>query len=520
MAYADQGPASSVMSRSFAHLFDDGTDAAVGAGGAGGGDQWQLPVQHQGTAVTRKVSAATAAGKVPVPLISAPSTGNLRQTLDHGEPGDRERPLAATRQREDDPYGLYPDGNSQSISARANGTDDDAERHSKRPRMALSCSECKRRKIKCDRNVPCTACIKRGRSAYCNWDEAKIDPVPQPFVLRSELQELRDRVQILESLIKAAPSGGDHAQPDVVPCHAMQAQTIQEQEGRQGRPDRQDREDQRQKNKEKECSERSSEDGKYNDNVEDAAIILESIAFNPPRDASADRPIISHEYWRGSLMAPPTSDCRPGGHCETPGAATTGTTAVKKDHIFLTAALTSIIAPTWDAVVDRYNPLLSSWDDEFKDWTRQERENHGRQQQRARLRKKREDVLNAIYAALPTVRQSYYLANQYQKTVDWRSHILYWPGFQAELKTFWELMSQGRHLDIDPLWLAVFFMVMALALDNQRADEVDVMADINHPFHGYRSQHFKDLTNRCHAISIRALHLGNPMATPRVRTIQ
>ena len=28
----------------------------------------------------------------------------------------------------------------------------------------------KRRKIKCDRNMPCDSCIKRGESDTCSWD--------------------------------------------------------------------------------------------------------------------------------------------------------------------------------------------------------------------------------------------------------------------------------------------------------------------------------------------------------------
>ncbi|KAF8883483.1 hypothetical protein CPB84DRAFT_1827649, partial [Gymnopilus junonius] len=39
----------------------------------------------------------------------------------------------------------------------------------KRRRQALSCTECKRRKIKCDRTQPCTPCTRRGEEAGCQW---------------------------------------------------------------------------------------------------------------------------------------------------------------------------------------------------------------------------------------------------------------------------------------------------------------------------------------------------------------
>lgn len=87
--------------------------------------------------------------------------------------------------------------------------DDPKERERKRSRQALSCrsvyisylssllpfwtaeadisrrrrnpraqSECKRRKIKCDRRTPCEACLKRGTPEGCTWEDVKISPSP------------------------------------------------------------------------------------------------------------------------------------------------------------------------------------------------------------------------------------------------------------------------------------------------------------------------------------------------------
>lgn len=39
----------------------------------------------------------------------------------------------------------------------------------KRRRQALSCTECKRRKIRCDRVQPCVPCKKRGEGDKCRW---------------------------------------------------------------------------------------------------------------------------------------------------------------------------------------------------------------------------------------------------------------------------------------------------------------------------------------------------------------
>ncbi|PVF94336.1 hypothetical protein CPB86DRAFT_49533 [Serendipita vermifera] len=40
----------------------------------------------------------------------------------------------------------------------------------KRRRQALSCTECKRRKIRCDRAQPCAPCSRRGEGDKCKWN--------------------------------------------------------------------------------------------------------------------------------------------------------------------------------------------------------------------------------------------------------------------------------------------------------------------------------------------------------------
>ncbi|KAF7292801.1 Fungal-trans domain-containing protein [Mycena indigotica] len=41
------------------------------------------------------------------------------------------------------------------------------DKESKRARGALSCAECRRLKLKCDKTVPCSSCKRRGCSAIC-----------------------------------------------------------------------------------------------------------------------------------------------------------------------------------------------------------------------------------------------------------------------------------------------------------------------------------------------------------------
>ncbi|TKA56963.1 hypothetical protein B0A53_01364 [Rhodotorula sp. CCFEE 5036] len=76
----------------------------------------------------------------------------------------------------------------------------------KRNRAALSCAPCKKRKIKCDRKLPCESCIKRGEQASCRWEQPKVEPPPQIFALAVEHEQLKRRVFVLEqALARLAP---------------------------------------------------------------------------------------------------------------------------------------------------------------------------------------------------------------------------------------------------------------------------------------------------------------------------
>ncbi|GAA96957.1 uncharacterized protein L969DRAFT_79206 [Mixia osmundae IAM 14324] len=74
----------------------------------------------------------------------------------------------------------------------------DEPKKRKRNRQALSCSECKRRKIKCDRKIPCEACIRRKEPELCRWEDAKKVLAPQPFATTTDLDALRAKVNTVE----------------------------------------------------------------------------------------------------------------------------------------------------------------------------------------------------------------------------------------------------------------------------------------------------------------------------------
>lgn len=70
----------------------------------------------------------------------------------------------------------------------------------KRRRQALSCNECKRRKIKCDRAQPCGPCTRRGEQSKCQW--RTLEPVDK-YVSRAEYDELKARSKAEYDELKA-----------------------------------------------------------------------------------------------------------------------------------------------------------------------------------------------------------------------------------------------------------------------------------------------------------------------------
>lgn len=47
----------------------------------------------------------------------------------------------------------------------------------KRRRAVISCTDCHRRKQKCDRKLPCTNCTQRGKAAQCRYDDSSLTSI-------------------------------------------------------------------------------------------------------------------------------------------------------------------------------------------------------------------------------------------------------------------------------------------------------------------------------------------------------
>ncbi|KAG0650930.1 Fusarisetin A cluster transcription factor fsa6 [Hyphodiscus hymeniophilus] len=75
------------------------------------------------------------------------------------------------------------------------GSGNSTQSHSvgqKRNRLQLSCSSCRHGKLKCDRQQPCSQCVRKGRSSQCTF----------PMTPWKPAVSLQNRVKHLESLVK------------------------------------------------------------------------------------------------------------------------------------------------------------------------------------------------------------------------------------------------------------------------------------------------------------------------------
>ncbi|KAF9786464.1 hypothetical protein BJ322DRAFT_789022 [Thelephora terrestris] len=105
----------------------------------------------------------------------------------------------------------------------------DSDKHSspppkkRRKRQALSCTECKRRKIKCDRIQPCGPCARRGEQDKCQWHQVETKGFrSDKYVTRAEYDQLKGRVDQLEYILSRITGAGNvPMHPTMVPAPAM-----------------------------------------------------------------------------------------------------------------------------------------------------------------------------------------------------------------------------------------------------------------------------------------------------------
>ncbi|KAJ3781385.1 fungal-specific transcription factor domain-containing protein [Lentinula aff. detonsa] len=91
-------------------------------------------------------------------------------------------------------------------------SEENIQRKRRKGATRLSCAECRRLKLRCDRCIPCSSCVKRGTAAICP-DGSLTTGQGNRFVLAST-QELHEKIHELSSRVRELEDGlrSDHSQ--------------------------------------------------------------------------------------------------------------------------------------------------------------------------------------------------------------------------------------------------------------------------------------------------------------------
>ncbi|ORY84680.1 hypothetical protein BCR35DRAFT_302998, partial [Leucosporidium creatinivorum] len=358
----------------------------------------------------------------------------------------------------------------------ADEDDEDGPGGNKKKRLALSCRECRRRKISCDRKQPCSACIRRKVPHNCHWEDDEDPTQASSFALNSDVRQLARRLAHLESLFEASNPGllpkdapvpriaGPSSKPSPASLSAdfkSPASPYQQDIPANGDPVKQ---------------EDSASD------TEDAAATLEDVAFG------ARVPV---------LRALSGTANPPEGPKRTVNPARTG-----MEH---TGALTSILA----------EPLSYDQDGRPRSAVRLGLDLAISTQD---LPNARSGAMAQIFAVLPGKEITDFLINKYFAEMEWDYRVLDPEAFPLEHERYTEMLAEGREDSIDPLFVAVLCMVLALSLEgfwSRPGGAKDLSL-----FRGLSEADMRDLPAVWHDGALRALQLAEWGGTPRIRTIQ
>ncbi|GAA5980707.1 hypothetical protein JCM5350_006359 [Sporobolomyces pararoseus] len=382
-------------------------------------------------------------------------------------------------------------------------SDEEGKGRKKRNRMALSCKECKRRKIKCDRVMPvCGHCSKRGKPGDCTWDifQPNNDVFLPPTIARtSELQQLQERLAHVEAYLKTLPPNFALFRP-LVPNTSASSSTPAESNTRESGAK----------------TEKEAEDG-YSD-TEDAAVTLENGVFNGrlALDNTSKPP-----YPPTSL--PPSSNVsRP----FMPHAPSSYPVNARPPHRFgapleLTSALTSIVSN------------LSPSSSFFTSTSLRAHLNLEFETSPASAYEVFRTEIDKMIRSLPGREVTTYLVDRYFTSVAWLFRVVHAPSFRAEVEAFYKLCDEGRQAEIDIYWLSLLFMVLCLAVDSTHFSRSPLALDPNRtstttptaqpepsPLSAYSPSQLEALPERWFGIAMRAMRLGEWETIPRIRSVQ
>ncbi|KAK4051144.1 hypothetical protein OIV83_002966 [Microbotryomycetes sp. JL201] len=323
-----------------------------------------------------------------------------------------------------------------------------------------SCEECKRRKVKCDRQVPCGACIRRNRADVCRTESER--PKIQHkkvYALESDFKRLARRLAEVEKVLKIKPAPASPQQPESQTSTPHGASYYSADEF--------------------EDAEIASDEGVA---LEQAATRLEVAAYNSrPKEGGNYRASDSLPFFDNTIEYREVKNRvrRP-----------SGTPPIDPEY---TSAMTSILAPTTDVL---WSAAAEMGIDPFLTGTE--------------IVQARKEALERVFRVLPTKEDSFSTIKMYFDELDWVIQATTKTAFLPEHERFWQMYEQGRGSEVDCLWLAVYFMLLAIARSSLRTTR----STSNFPFASCPPP------TTCYAAARRLLHLGDWSARPRARTIQ
>ncbi|KAA1472180.1 hypothetical protein DENSPDRAFT_930103 [Dentipellis sp. KUC8613] len=303
---------------------------------------------------------------------------------------------------------LWSEDNPEAHGEAAHSPEDDGphRKRTKRGRGPLSCKECRRRKLRCDRNIPCSSCIKRGEGNVCEWDEKPPEIPSQPFALASDLDAALQRISKLESLI-------ENMQQDAASKNTRDNRTSPSRRSTGGLPET------RTRTPANFLRHINTPANDIDSETEEAAVALEEFAMGT---RSLPQP-----RQRGHIerdVQQPRSQPHSG-----------SSASFSPDYPTILVPSDTGSRGTW-VLASRYGV----------DWLQT------RVQVEAALR------------ALPSRQICDYLFSLYFNNLEWLWRTHHRPSFAREYRTFWDLYLQGRAADVDPSWLALLFATFACAV--------------------------------------------------------
>ncbi|KAI9719226.1 MAG: hypothetical protein M1812_003556 [Candelaria pacifica] len=115
------------------------------------------------------------------------------------------------------------------IAKRVDSINNDTQpRVKKRNRQALSCSSCRTRKLKCDREVPCACCLKRGDGNECDYASGS-QAKRKSHSVGAKASEAQVRLQKLEEMVTSmmrTTRDGSSSNENTLPSNSILERTL------------------------------------------------------------------------------------------------------------------------------------------------------------------------------------------------------------------------------------------------------------------------------------------------------